>query len=132
MASRARSADGVVTTDAATKLWHLERARILRLKRLEIEGRLISRARVRQAFARIAGIIMNGGETLQRRFGVEARDILAEVIGEAHREVEREFSDSAAELYRETEPTNVNTGDGTETNAGAVGASPGADIAAIC
>jgi hypothetical protein len=70
------------------------------LARLELENRqksLIPRVDVHQALARIAAIIRQAGDSLQRLFGTEAHAILEEALDDAEREIESSFGDSASE-----------------------------------
>jgi hypothetical protein len=68
-----------------------------KLKRGEMERTLIPRDEARVAQGRIASIIRNCGEVLQRQFGPAALDILNEALDDAEAEVNRMFSEQAAE-----------------------------------
>lgn len=71
-----------------------ERAALARLDRLEREGQLVQRDLARNALARIATVLRNAGDALQRQFGLTAVEILYDALTEAEREVERTFAAS--------------------------------------
>lgn len=75
----------------ALERYREERALIARLDRLEREGRLMPRDKVRESLGRIAAVVRSAGDGLQRRFGPEAVEILHEALADAHREIDRTF-----------------------------------------
>jgi hypothetical protein len=77
-----------------------------RLERLRLEGQLISRKRVREAFNRVSSILKSVGESLQRQFGPKALDVLNEGLDDAEREVKTSFADGPEALYRDEGPVN--------------------------
>ncbi len=79
----------------ALERYREERAAIARLDRLERERMLIPRDDVRTSLGRIATLIREAGETLQRQFGAEAAEILLEAMDDAEQEIERTFGESA-------------------------------------
>ncbi len=79
----------------ALERYREERAAIARLDRLERERMLIPRDDVRTSLGRIAALIREAGETLQRQFGAEAAEILLEAMDDAEQEIERTFGESA-------------------------------------
>jgi hypothetical protein len=81
----------------ALEKYREERAALARLDRLEREGTLVPRERIRQSLGRIAAILRGAGDTLQRQYGVEALEILFEALDDAEREVERSFGEGSDE-----------------------------------
>lgn len=73
-----------------------ERAALARLDRLEREGQLVPRDVARATLARIATVLRNAGDALQRQFGLAAVEILYDALTEAEREVARAFASSEA------------------------------------
>jgi hypothetical protein len=72
-----------------------ERALLLRLERREREGTLVRRDKSHQCWNRVAGVLRNAGEVLQRQFGAAALRILNRAIEDASREVDAVFADVA-------------------------------------
>lgn len=68
-----------------------ERAALARLDRLEREEQLVPRDLTREALARIATVLRNAGDALQRQFGPAAVEILYDALAEARREIDRAF-----------------------------------------
>ena len=64
------------------------RAALARLEYQERERQLLPRDQVHAALGRLAAILRQAGETLQRQFGTEAYDILDEALVDAEREIE--------------------------------------------
>jgi hypothetical protein len=81
----------------ALEEYRREQVLMARYKRLELERQLIPRDEARVVQGRIASIIRNCGEVLQRQFGPAALDILNEALDDAEAEVNRMFSEQAAE-----------------------------------
>lgn len=75
----------------ALERYREERAAMARLDRMEREGQLLPRDEAREALGRIAAIIRGAGDSLQRRFGPEAADVLFEAMDDAEREIDRMF-----------------------------------------
>ena len=74
----------------------LERYRLARAKReeqklAEDQRNLISRERVHDGISRIATALRTAGEVLQRRFGMEAHEIIIDALEAAEREGEKYF-----------------------------------------
>lgn len=70
------------STESLEKLRH-EQYLIKRLERLRLEGSLVDQTEIERMYLRGLGHIRNAGDSLQKRFGPEARDILDEAIEEA-------------------------------------------------
>lgn len=68
-----------------------EKAKLARLDRLEREGQLIARDQIHDALARVASVLRNAGETLQRSYGLDAHRILDEALNDAQAEVDALF-----------------------------------------
>lgn len=88
--------DDPLLADSGEPTMFLEKLReetwkLRRLERLERETQLVSRDVVHEALARIAGIIRQAGDTLQRQFGSEAFDVLNDALDDAEREIEASF-----------------------------------------
>ncbi len=75
----------------ALERYREERAAIARLDRLEREGQLLPREMTRVVLGRIATILRDAGDTLQRQFGPAAAEILHEALEDAEREIDRTF-----------------------------------------
>jgi hypothetical protein len=75
----------------ALERYREERAAIARLDRMERESALLPRHEVREAMGRVAAILRNAGDALQRQFGPAAVEILYEAIDDARREIDRSF-----------------------------------------
>lgn len=73
-----------------------EQAEILRLRRLELEGRLSPRETVRETLARWAAILRSAAVELERKHGDDARAILDEALDDAERELAALTSDNDA------------------------------------
>jgi hypothetical protein len=71
-----------------------EQAKILQIKRLELEKQLVSRADIRGGLERLAGIIRKSGEILGRDFGPGAQSVLEDALISFGREMERESATS--------------------------------------
>jgi hypothetical protein len=82
-----------------------ERTLLTRLERHEREGQLVSRDKSHQCWTRVAGVLRQAGETLQRQFGAAALRVLNQALENATREVDAYFSDGA-------QPDRSNDGDG--------------------
>ncbi len=81
----------------ALERYREERAELARLDRLERQRQLLPRDQMREALARIAGIIRGAGDALQRQFGPAAVEILHEALDDAQREMENSLSDNHAD-----------------------------------
>jgi hypothetical protein len=68
-----------------------ERVKLVRLERLEREGQLVPRDQARAAMSRIAAILREAGQTLERQFGSAAAEILNEALDEAEGEITSQF-----------------------------------------
>jgi hypothetical protein len=77
----------------ALERYREERAALARMDRLERERVLVRRDEVREGLGRIATIIREAGESLQRQHGLGAAELLFEAMDEARREVERCFGE---------------------------------------
>lgn len=73
----------------ALERYREERAAIARLERLEREGKLLPRHEVRQFLARVATILREAGERLEREVGPAAAAIFYEALEEARQEIAR-------------------------------------------
>lgn len=81
----------------ALEEYRIEKAKLAKLDRLEREGSLLPRDKGREALGRIATILRNAGDALQRQFGAAAIDILHEALDDAQREIDQTFGkDDAA------------------------------------
>jgi hypothetical protein len=89
----------------ALESYREERAALARLDRLEREGLLLPRDKVREALGRVAAIIRAAGDALQRQFGLAALELLNESLDDAEREVERSFGDQNGDSGDSTEVT---------------------------
>lgn len=81
----------------ALERYREERASMARLDRLEREAELLQRDVVRQSLGKIAGVIRNAGEALQRQFGQSAADILNEALDDAELEIKTFFDGKEAD-----------------------------------
>lgn len=77
------------TEEAALISCRWERAKILKLERLEMEGTLVSRDEQRKALNHLAVILRGAGEHLQRYHGADAAAILTEAIDEFEKSLGR-------------------------------------------
>ena len=77
----------------ALERYREERAQLARLDRLEREGKLLPRDEVREVLARIASILRDAGDALQRQFGSAAVEILHEALDDSQREIAAFFGD---------------------------------------
>ena len=75
----------------ALERYRQERAELARLDRMERQRQLLPRDAVRESLARIASLIRQAGERLEREFGPQAAGCLYEALDEAQREIERAF-----------------------------------------
>jgi hypothetical protein len=75
----------------ALEEYRKKRAALADLDLLERQNQLIPRDQARQAMGRVAGILRNAQEALQRQFGPAAMDIISEALDEADQEVDRCF-----------------------------------------
>ena len=64
-----------------------EKYLIAKMERHALEGRLLPREKVHTHFARVAQVLRNAGEVLQRKFGNDAHAILDEALDECIRVV---------------------------------------------
>lgn len=68
-----------------------ERRRLLRFRRQQQEGNLLSRAEVHEGLAAIAAIYRRAGERLRKKFGDEAYQIIDEGWDNAQRMIDQKF-----------------------------------------
>ena len=80
----------------ALERYREERALLARLDRLERERSLLPRDEIRVAMGRIGAVLRGAGETLQRRFGQDAVEILYEALDDAERDIARYFGNEPA------------------------------------
>jgi hypothetical protein len=78
-----------------------EKAALARLERLEREGVLIKRDRVREALTRLAYILRSAMDTLQRSCGEPGREILEEALVEFERQMGTLFGEGD-DLYADS------------------------------
>jgi hypothetical protein len=98
------------TNSPALERYRDERAMLARLDRLEREGCLVPRDKVREALGRMATMLREAGDTLQREFGMAALDIFLEALDDVERELERSFGeqcDDSAEQSAAAKPTDA-------------------------
>ena len=74
-----------------------ERAKLARLDRLEREHHLLPREDVHQTMTRIAFIIRQAGEVLNKEYGRDAAAILTDAIDDAQKEMDTKFGRSSGE-----------------------------------
>ena len=79
----------------ALERYREERAALARMDRLERERVLVRRDEVREGLGRIATIIREAGQSLQRQYGPGAAELLFEAMDEAGREVDRCFGEQS-------------------------------------
>jgi hypothetical protein len=75
----------------ALERYREERALLARLDRQEREGQLLPREVTRIALGRVANILREAGDTLNRQYGAAAGEILSEAIEDAMREIDSTF-----------------------------------------
>lgn len=75
------------TDSPALERYREERSQLARLDRLEREKTLLPRGDVHDGLSRLAHILRQAGETLQRQFGAEAAAVLNEALDDAGREI---------------------------------------------
>lgn len=81
------------STESLEKLRN-EQYLIKRLERLQLEGKLVDQTEIERMYLRAMGHIRNAGDSLQKRFGPEALDILDEAIREALQTIGRDGDDT--------------------------------------
>lgn len=74
--------------NAARLAYLKERTRISQIEADVKEGRLLGRDEVHQVYAVIAGVFRQASETLLRRFGEEAYEVLADALDAAEKQME--------------------------------------------
>jgi len=89
----ARDDEELLPGSQALERYRQERAELARIERLQRQRRLLPRDQVRQALARIAGILRGAADTLQQQFGPTAVEVLHEALDEAQREMDRSFEE---------------------------------------
>jgi hypothetical protein len=77
----------------ALEEYRREKAKLARLDRLQRERELLSRDEVHAGLVRIAAVIRQAGESLQREYGPGAHAILDESLTEAEQAIREMFSD---------------------------------------
>jgi hypothetical protein len=75
----------------ALERYREERAALAKLDRLQREGQLINRDLAHQSLGKIASILRDAGDTLNRQFGAGAADILHSALDDAKVEIDRSF-----------------------------------------
>ena len=85
----------------ALEAYRQERTSLARLERRQRERELVPREEARLALGRVAQLLRVASETLERRHGSDAGQILLEALAEAEAEIERAFGQPALE---EAEP----------------------------
>lgn len=70
-----------------------DKAKITRMKRLELEGRLLPRHQVHGVFMQTAQLFRRFGETLRKRYGRDARELLDDTLDDIQAQVEATISD---------------------------------------
>lgn len=71
----------------ALERYREERAKLARLDRLEREGSLVERAALQELLAPLAAMLRAAGENLERQFGIEAAQLLNDVLDDFERDV---------------------------------------------
>ncbi len=84
-----------------------ETARLKRLDRLERERVLLSRDQVHEGLARLASVLRNLGENLQRHHGSSAADLLEEALEDYEREVKTHFGEDPNTQHDSDSDTNT-------------------------
>jgi len=88
-----------------------ENTRLKRMVRKEKQGELIPRGDLREGLALMASILRRCGDTLQRQYGPEARDVLDDALNECLEEVQAAIGVSdAAEEKKTTTPGDTSAG----------------------
>ena len=72
-----------------------ERAKLARLERLEREGKLLPRDRVHEGLSRLAVVLRQAGDVLQRQFGTEPAAVLEEALTDYEQEVSDWLNDNS-------------------------------------
>jgi len=78
----------------ALERYREERAELARLDRLERQRQLLPRDLVRESLGRLAAVLRDAGDALQRQFGAEAMAIVREALETADREITRYLTDA--------------------------------------
>ncbi len=78
----------------ALEEYRRERTLLARLDRMTRERQLLPRDEVREALGRIAAILRGAGDTLVRKFGPAAAEVLLEALDDAQREIASCFGDT--------------------------------------
>jgi hypothetical protein len=81
-------------TSPALERYREERASLARLDRLERESQLLPRDQVHEALGRIAAILREAGDALQREFGANAAAILHEALDDAETQIATDFREA--------------------------------------
>lgn len=81
-----------------------ERTRLSRIEADRKEGVLLPRDQVHQVYAAIAGVLRQASETLQKRFGTEAYEILADALSTADEHIEEIVGGEGEPAAEETPP----------------------------
>ena len=88
----------------ALERYREERAILARLDRQEREGQLLPREVTRIALGRVATILREAGDTLNRQFGATAGEILSEAIEDVMREIDSTFGNLPVNLQEPEAP----------------------------
>lgn len=93
---KARDLDDMMDggSSPALEQYRTERAKLARLDRLEREQQLLPRDQVHATHAQLASILRQAGETLQKKFGPDALEILNDALEDAQREISRMLGDA--------------------------------------
>lgn len=76
-------------TKAALEDYRSERARVERLRRMELEGTLVRAEVLHALLMQVSASLRKLGEQMQREFGAEAHRLLNEGLEECEREIEQ-------------------------------------------
>lgn len=80
-------------TSPALERYRDEKAKLAKLDRLQREGELLDRGDMHEILARVAARFRAAGEAMQRRFGVEAGELMCQAIDDAEHVLEGLFGD---------------------------------------
>lgn len=91
----------------ALEAYREERAKMARFDRLKQEGQLVPRDSVRAGLGRVASILRDACQALERQFGPAAAEIFREALDDAEREITSQFDgppDSPSEEAGDVRP----------------------------
>ena len=95
-----------------------EKWKLARLDRREREQELLERGRVHEALVSLASRLRSFGETLQRRFGQEAHELLDELLIDYQAEMERTFGSRELNQPADSDPLPAVRPDAGDARAG--------------